>query len=368
MMTSIQKLHFNKEIYRLRLAVTTACILRCKYCFVRKTNKVIPYPLAVRAVKLLLKSRGAKKLLMIYGGEPLLCFGLLKRIINFAQNKARLLNKSLIISIGTNGVLLNQEKLDFFKKKNIKLAISLDGQKKFHNKARVFDNKMGSFDFISDKLTLVFKNIKKENSCVLFGVLPSSAYAMYDNLIYLNKLGFDSINIEPIENHKFKWKSSQQEAFLINLIKFTKLIEQGIQHGNFIFMNSVNRELRGRKLTDKKNLCPFFRNLEVYSEGEITFSPLLINSKDKDRYIIGNIKSGFLKKYTSCHFSPNGEECKNCKKDYFLREKHNYSNSEDVLNLRNSWSIKLSQKILSHAKTQPVFKRYIQEAKKRVFE
>ncbi|MBU1177091.1 radical SAM protein [Patescibacteria group bacterium] len=367
-MTSIKNLYFNKDIYRLRLAVTTACVLRCKYCFVRKTNKVIPYQIAIKAINLLLESRGSEKLLMIYGGEPLLCFDVLKRIINFAQNKARLLNKSLIISIGTNGVLLNQEKLDFFKKTNIKLAISLDGQKKFHNKARVLNNKKGSFDLIFDKLPLVFKNIKKENACVLFGVLPSSAHAMYDNLVYLNKLGFDSINIEPIESPQFKWKPSQQEIFLINLIKFTKLIEQGIQHGSFIFMNSVNRELRGRKLTDKKNLCPFFRNLEVYPEGEIIFSPLLINSKDKDRYIIGSIKSGFLKKYTSCYFSPNSGECKNCKEEYLFKEKDNYSNSEDVLNLRNSWSIKLSQKILSRAKTQPVFKRYIREAKKRVFE
>lgn len=367
-MRSVQNFHSNKEIYRLRLAVTTACVLRCKYCFVRKTNKAIPYPIAIKAVNLLLESRGAKKLLMIYGGEPLLCFDLLKRIINFARNKAKSLNKSLIISVGTNGILLDQEKLDFFKKTNTKLAISLDGQRKFHNKARIFDNKMGSFDLVFDKLPLVFKNIKKENACVLFGVLPSSAYAMYDNLIYLNKLGFDSINIEPIESHRFKWKPSQQEIFSINLIKFIKLIEQGIQHDNFIFMNSANREIKDRKLTDKKNLCPFYRNLEVYPEGEMTFSPLLINSKDKNRYIIGNIKSGFLKKYTSCDLSLNSKECKNCKTDYFSREKHNYDNSEDILNLRNNWSIKLSQKILSRAKTQPIFKRYIQEAKKRIFE
>lgn len=171
------------------MAVTTACILRCKYCFVRKTNKVISYPIAIKAINLLLESRGREKLLMIYGGEPLLYFNLLKRIINFAQKKAKLLKKSLIISVGTNCILLDQEKLDFFKKTNTKLAISLDGQRKFHNKARVFNNQIGSFDHIFNKLPLIFKNIRKENLCVLFGVIPSSAYAMYDNLIYLNKLG-----------------------------------------------------------------------------------------------------------------------------------------------------------------------------------
>ena len=116
----------NKEIYLLRLAVVTKCNQRCKYCFIKKTNKTITYSNAQKAINLLLNSKGRDKILIIYGGEPSLCFSLLKRIIIFAQKKAASLNKYLIISIGTNGTLLDPSQLIFFKQTDVKLAISLD--------------------------------------------------------------------------------------------------------------------------------------------------------------------------------------------------------------------------------------------------
>ena len=155
-------MRFNKQIYLLRLAITTECILRCRYCFVRKSNKVISYPRAIKALNLFLESPGNKKILIIYGGEPLLYFNLLKKIIIFAQRRAEALKKFLIVSLGTNGILLNQNQLNFFKETNTKLAISIDGQKKFHDKFRVFKNQMGSFDDIFNKIPLILKNVKKE--------------------------------------------------------------------------------------------------------------------------------------------------------------------------------------------------------------
>jgi len=366
---NIPNLHFSKEVYRLRLAITTNCILRCRYCFVRKNNKIMPYLIATKAIDLFLNSKGKRKILMIYGGEPLLYFDLLKEIINFARDKEKKLKKSLTISLGTNAILLNQNQLDFFKKTNVKLAISIDGRKKFHDKARIFKNQNGSFDHVADKIPLILENIKKENFCALFGVLPSSACKMYDNLIYLTKLGFDSINIEPIESYKFEWSRRQQKIFKINLAKIVKYICRNIQRNNFVFINSVNREIESKKLTSKKNICPFFKNLEIYPGGEIVFSPLLINSKSKNKYIIGNIKNKLRKKYINCNFHHNAKNCKNCWQNYLNREDYNYyGGSEKTLKWRNNCSIDLSQKILILAKKYPIFKKYIQEARKRVFE
>jgi uncharacterized protein len=367
-MDSKINLNFNKEIYLLRLAVTTECVLRCKYCFVRKDKGVISYSNAIQSIKLLLNSPGSQKVLIIYGGEPLLYFDLLKKIIIFAQKKAKILKKSLIVSLGTNGILLNQNQLNFFKKTNTKLALSMDGQRKFHNKARIFKNQKGSFDFIFNQLPIIFKNIKKQNLCVLFGVLPSSAYKMYDNLIYLTNLGFDSINIEPIQSPQFKWNQKQKKNFLLNLINCIKYIYKNILYGKFIFLNSVNRELKNKRLSIRKNICPFFENLEVYPQGEMAFSPFLINSKNRERYIIGNIKDGLPKKYIFCNFNSNNEKCKNCWHDYLGDENQDYGNNDKVLKWRDDYSIYLSRKILTPFGQQSIFKKYIKEAKKRIFE
>lgn len=365
----VHQKNFNKEIYLLRLAITTECILRCRYCFVKKDNRVIPYQTSIKAVNLLLNSAGRDKILMIYGGEPLLFFNLLKKIIIYSQRRAKILKKSLIISLGTNGILLNQKQLDFFKETNTKLALSLDGQKKFHNQARIYKNQNGSFDDIFNQLPLIFKNIKKENLCVLFGVLPSAAYKMYDNLIYLINLGFNSINIEPIQSPQFKWSQKQKKTFLTNLIKFIKYIYKNIYSGNFIFLNSVNRELKNKRLSTRKNICPFFENLEVYPRGEMAFSPFLINSKNREQYIIGNIDKNFPEKYWFCNYNSRRERCKNCWQNY-LGPNGDFDNNEvfDVLKLRDVYSVDFAKRISVFAKKEKVFKEYIREAKKRIFE
>lgn len=101
---------------------------------------------------------------------------------------------------------------------------------------------------------------------------------------------------------------------MTNLIKFTKWIKENIRAGKFVFLNSTTREIKNKTLSTKKNLCTFFRNLEVYPEREMAFSPLLINIK------VGKVKSGFFKKYTSCNFHSNSEECRNCKLNYLQKK------------------------------------------------
>jgi len=359
----------NKEIYLLRLAITTQCILNCQYCFVKKDNRVISYRTAKKALDFFLNSLGRQKVLIIYGGEPLLHFDLLKKIIILAQKKARILGKSLIISVGTNGILLDQEQLNFFRRTNIKLAVSLDGQREFHNRARVFKNKKGSFDSIFKKIPLVTKNIKRENLCVLFGVLPSSVHKMYDNLLFLLSLGFDSINIEPIQSSLFKWSEKQKKYFKNGLQKFIGYIYKNIRQGNFLFLNTANRELKNHIISNwHKNTCPFYQNLEVYPDGEMAFSPFLINMANKEQYIIGTINKGLLKKYKSCHYDLKSKKCKNCWQNYYIERGFGGQGAEEVLKLRDIYSIYLAKKISELSKQEPIFKKYIKEAKKRIFE
>lgn len=361
-------MNINKEIYLLRLAITTKCILDCRYCFVYKNNRVMPYLTAVKAIEILLNSPGKQKILIIYGGEPLLCFDLVKKIIIFSQKKAALLKKRLVISLGTNGLRLNKVHLDFFKKTNTKLSISMDGEKIFHDKFRTDKAGKGSFVGLTKKLPLVFKIMNKENVCVLYGVNPSSVYKMYDNLLFLSKLGFSSINIEPI---LIKWTNKQKTIFLENIIKSVKHIYINILHDNFIFINSVNRELMNKRLSAGANMCPFFENLEVYPQGEIAFSPFLINSKNRNQYIIGNVKDGLPKKYKFCNYNSTYNKCKGCWHDYNGKKTPHFGDDNAVnvvLKLRDIYSIHLAKKIAELSKKEKRFSRYIQGAKKRIFE
>ena len=72
---------------------------------------------AKAAVGSLLKSPGLSKEILIYGGEPLLEFALVKKISLFAKKEAQKNKKELVVSVATNGLLLDSEKLLFFQKK-----------------------------------------------------------------------------------------------------------------------------------------------------------------------------------------------------------------------------------------------------------
>ena len=138
----------NKNINKIKIAITTFCNLDCSYCFVNRTNEIMRLDSAKKAVDLLLSSAGPDKLLSIYGGEPLLNFKLIRDVCPYALSEARKLNKDLIISICTNATLLNQEHLDFFKKFGIKLIISMVGSKISHNRFRKFDDDRNSYEII----------------------------------------------------------------------------------------------------------------------------------------------------------------------------------------------------------------------------
>ena len=358
----------NKEIYMLRLTITTKCILKCKYCFVKKGNKIITKDTYTNAIRIFLNSPGKEKLLMLYGGEPLLYFNLLKKIISFAQKEAQKTKKRLIISVGTNGIMLNKDSLKYFNERNIKLGISLDGQKQFNDKARVFPNKKGSFDKIMEQFSMIVKNTKNENLCVLLGVLPTSVSSLYENMQFVNKLGCTSINIEPIESRKFLWNKRQKKIFLLNLFNYVRHIHEELLQNNYLFLNTVNLELKNQRLSGPAKTCPFFENLEVHPNGEMTFSAFLINSKEKKQYLIGNINKKFFDKYRYCKFSENSSKCQCCKKNYYPSEKDSSCvNSSAITYIRNLYSINFAKKLLGRSRNS-YYQEYIKAARKRIFE
>lgn len=352
-------LESNKEIYKLDLAITTSCNFRCRYCFVKKTDEVIDFKTAKVAINLLISSPGKKKMLIIYGGEPLLYTRLVKEIILFAEKTASSFNKNILISLGTNGVLANKEFSSFLHKHNVKFCFSMDGKKNVHDANRKFRNGRVSFKRLYQKIPLILNELKNENVCVLLGVHPYFASKLFESYRFIVEQGITSMNIEPIQS--VSWPENKKRIFLINLIKISKFILDNLKQRKFFFINSVNKVLVGDNFGHQ---CPFYHNIEFYPSGDLTFSGFLMNSGCKERYLIGDIKSGFFGKYSSCEFKLDSIGCRNCKSNYF---KVNDPNS-DMYELRNLISLRLAKHIHDISKGNPLYRDYIREAKKRIFE
>lgn len=156
------------------LQLTQRCNLRCSYCAYtintsekhhrKHSNNDMTWEVAQKAVDFYVEHSKKVKFPSIgfYGGEPLLKFDLLKRIVLYAEEKFR--GKTIDFRITTNGTLLTEEVICFFEKHNVLLTISLDGNRDIHNEHRRFAaNGKGSFDVIKNNLT----RMKKEHPSYL---------------------------------------------------------------------------------------------------------------------------------------------------------------------------------------------------------
>lgn len=358
---------FNKEILLLRLAITTECLLDCRYCFVRKKSSVIALPAAFSAIDLLIHSPGENKILILYGGEPLLYFEQLKCIIIYAFKKAKKLGKKLIISLGTNGLLLNKEMLMFFSEFDIKLSVSVDGNREYHDRERIHKNKNGSYSKLLVRMPEILETTESRNLCALFAVTPHSVSKMYNNFLHIVSLGFKSINIEPVINENYVWASSKEKKFLAEIVKIMEYIYNKILLSDPVFLNTVSRELTGHRLSSHRKMCPFYQSLEVYPAGEMAFSPFLINSRFRKKYIIGEINVLMDEKFISCRFNENSDNCRQCWNKYrgLIRD---VNNAENLMKIRNLVSIRLADFIIKCSKGSLLMKEYMKESRKRIFE
>ncbi|MBU2472837.1 radical SAM protein [Patescibacteria group bacterium] len=343
-------LKFNKEILSLKLSITNACNCRCKYCFVDKKNDFMNLETAQRAIYFFVSSPGQKKALILYGGEPLLN-PFWKEIVLVGRHTADLLGKKLIIVLATNGLLLNNESLFFLKKHKVGLTISIDGKKKFNDTNRMFINNKSTFNLLLQKIRLAFKILGQENLSALMTISPDLSKYLYENFLSVIKLGFSSTHICPIGG--VDWGQQQQNDFVLNFQKITEFCFQSIKDKKFIFLcplfNPFTAEWIDQKKYQNNILCPFYVNLEIYPNGEISFSQFLINSSDdqvRNQAIIGNINdNSLLTRYQKCKPSLSSKKCQNCLVNYYGVLADSKFKGDDLIIKRDGIIKKMNDKI-----------------------
>lgn len=124
------KMSSYPPIHRADLMLTESCNCRCTYCFEEEkpSSKMSP-DILEKAVDFVFKeSRDAREVaFVLFGGEPLLQFDLVKRAVEYAERKASELGKKAHFEMTTNGTLLSEEIIDFGVEHSLSYLLSLDG-------------------------------------------------------------------------------------------------------------------------------------------------------------------------------------------------------------------------------------------------
>lgn len=178
--------------------LTKSCNLKCSYCYEkhdqRDQNEMHFYE-AIGAVEKYLSFEDDFDYILIdfFGGEPLLAFPLIKKIVEWCQTNNWV--KKYHFMVSTNATLLNEEMKDWFfcQRERITLGLSLDGNREAHNKNR--DN---SYDIIAPHIDFFIKNWP--NQPVKMTVSAETIPLLADSVIELEEKGiFFTANL-PFEN------------------------------------------------------------------------------------------------------------------------------------------------------------------------
>jgi uncharacterized protein len=143
------------------LHLTNECNLRCDYCYLRKTAESISFERGQQAIDAVYRSAIAQSFrnvkLKYAGGEATLEFDLILRLHDYAQYKAKELGIGLTGLVLSNGIGLTKVMIDGLRQRNIRLSISLDGLREYHDAQRKFQNGKGSFVSVEHTLERLIK-------------------------------------------------------------------------------------------------------------------------------------------------------------------------------------------------------------------
>ena len=168
---SPQPLPDNFPLQTMVMNLTNQCNLSCQYCYEFGEDKVatpegkpkfMDFETAAASVDYLFtQSTGRHGVhITFFGGETLMNFPLLKKVVGYARQKAAEQGRSVDFSLTTNATLLTPAIIEYLSENEIGVTVSMDGDKAAHDKFRVFSNGKGSYDIIEPRVRALIKEHK----------------------------------------------------------------------------------------------------------------------------------------------------------------------------------------------------------------
>lgn len=207
------------------LNVTQKCNLACKYCFVKQQPLEMDFKTAKDAVDFYAKNaldELATPSVTFFGGEPMLRYeDIVKPIIEYVRGHYG----EYTLSMTTNGTLLDEEKLRFFKDNGVEILLSIDGDKPTQDLLRTKHDGSGSFEDIPIDLYLKYY----PQGTFRATLDPRNVWQMYDNYLFAEKKGYKSVTMIP--NVFEAWTAEDYDAMESGVEKIMEHIAEAKTSG-----------------------------------------------------------------------------------------------------------------------------------------
>lgn len=306
------------------LHIAHDCNLACKYCFAEEgeyhgRRALMSFEVGKKALDFLVANSGNRVNLEVdfFGGEPLMNWDVVKQLVEYGRSLEEPNNKKFRFTLTTNGVLLNDEIMEYLNKEMSNVVLSLDGRKEVNDNMRPFRTGKGSYDLIVPKFQKLADS-RNQTDYYVRGTFTRDNLDFSEDVKHFADLGFKQMSIEPVvgpeeDPYSIREKDLPQimEEYDKLALEYIKREKEGNGFNFFHFMIDLNQ---GPCVYKRLSGCGSGTEyLAVTPWGD--FYPCHQFVGDED-FLMGNVDDGITRDdlvgtFSNCNVYSK-EKCKNC--------------------------------------------------------
>lgn len=300
------------------------CNLACKYCFADEgeyhgKRELMSYEVGKKALDFLVANSGSRTNLEVdfFGGEPLMNFEVVKQLVEYGRSLEEPNNKKFRFTLTTNGVLLDDDILEFANKEMSNLVLSLDGRKEVHDLMRPRRGGQGSYDTVVPKFIKAAESRNQMNYYVR-GTYTRNNLDFAKDVIHMADLGFEQISVEPVVADKSEDYAIREEDIDTLIKQYDELTAEMIKRKKegkpFNFFHFMIDLSGGPCVAKRLSGCGSGTEyLAVAPSGDLYPCHQFVGMKD---FLLGNVDEGIVRteirdEFKLCNVYAK-EKCKNC--------------------------------------------------------
>ena len=316
---------FTRDVYRdfvmdfkkrktvvkaLCLHIAHDCNLACRYCFAEEgeyhgRRALMSFEVGKKALDFLIANSGNRVNLEVdfFGGEPLMNWDVVKQLVEYGRSQEAAHNKKFRFTLTTNGVLLNDEIMEFCNREMSNVVLSLDGRKEVNDKMRPFRKGAGSYDIIVPKFQK-FAESRNQMNYYVRGTFTRNNLDFSNDVIHFADLGFKQMSIEPVV-------AAPEEPYSIREEDVPQILEEGRGFNFFHFMLDLQQ---GPCVAKRLSGCGSGTEyLAVTPWGDLYPCHQFVG---QEKFLLGNVDEGITNtevrdEFKLCNVYAK-EKCRNC--------------------------------------------------------
>ena len=306
------------------LHIAHDCNLACQYCFAEEgeyhgKRELMSYEVGRKALDFLVANSGNRRNLEVdfFGGEPLMNFQVVKDLVAYGRSLEETHDKKFRFTLTTNGVLLNDDIMEFANKEMGNVVLSIDGRKEVHDRMRPFRKGAGSYDLIVPKFQK-FADSRHQEKYYVRGTFTHNNLDFSKDVLHLADLGFKQISVEPVVAQETDSYAIREEDLPQLMEESENLaLEMVKRHGkenDFNFFHFMNDLEGGPCVAKRLSGCGSGTEyLAVTPTGDLYPCHQFVGNTD---FLMGNVDDGVVNtdlrdEFKSCNVYAK-DKCREC--------------------------------------------------------